>query len=48
MNDMIKEIHPGEILNEELQNYQPHIKTHATSKEGLAELVSFFKNYKFI
>ena len=37
-----------EILNEELQNYQPHIKTHATSKEGLAELVSFFKNYKFI
>jgi GTPase len=36
-----------EALLEEIQNYQPHVITDATSKEGLKELVEFLKNYKF-
>lgn len=36
-----------ELLQKQTEPYQPHVVTDATSKEGLAELIEFLKNYSF-
>ncbi|MBD3231775.1 GTPase HflX [Candidatus Dependentiae bacterium] len=34
-------------LEEEFDSYKPHVKIHTKSKDGIEDLISFFKKYKF-